>query len=350
MTIASEITALQTNLQAAKDAVTAKGGTVGDTGLAGLAAEIAAIPGGGQTKEPTEWGRLYLLPWVEDFMPKDAYACTVVSFDIDQIESSLVGIAGWDPLPQDWKKYTYLGGNYDPDQEQWDFNISYYNEDTGEEFSFNDYYSTQDLMDIWGIEVTIDDPWGGPVFTFNDYYTVDVNGDISQVVLTSNGFYSMGYTNDWWWDIPFLGGAPLRVPRNAVAGFDFGTNAPSTPSSFLYSADNLSFVDMTTATSLTTIASSFLSGSKGINSPIVIPSTVTSVGSDFMGNCNNFTSTITVNTSACPSDSASLATSSSVAPMYTVGVTIKGPQRSTWLQALPNSTSYNKRKLIDGGA
>lgn len=47
MSIASEITALNSNLTAAKSAVTAKGGTVGDTGLAGLAAEIASIPSGG---------------------------------------------------------------------------------------------------------------------------------------------------------------------------------------------------------------------------------------------------------------------------------------------------------------
>lgn len=47
MTIASEIQDLQTNLQSAKNAVTTKGGTVGDTGLAGLASEIATIPSGG---------------------------------------------------------------------------------------------------------------------------------------------------------------------------------------------------------------------------------------------------------------------------------------------------------------
>lgn len=47
MTIASEIEDLQTNLAAAKSAVTAKGGTVGNTGLAGLATEIASIPAGG---------------------------------------------------------------------------------------------------------------------------------------------------------------------------------------------------------------------------------------------------------------------------------------------------------------
>lgn len=53
MTIASEITALQTNLAAAKSAVTTKGGTVGDTGLAGLASEIATIPSGGGGED---WG------------------------------------------------------------------------------------------------------------------------------------------------------------------------------------------------------------------------------------------------------------------------------------------------------
>lgn len=47
MSIASEITDLNTNLNAAKNAVVSKGGTVGDTGLAGLASEILSIPSGG---------------------------------------------------------------------------------------------------------------------------------------------------------------------------------------------------------------------------------------------------------------------------------------------------------------
>lgn len=47
MSIATELTALQSNLANAKTAVTNKGGTVGDTGLAGLASEIATIPSGG---------------------------------------------------------------------------------------------------------------------------------------------------------------------------------------------------------------------------------------------------------------------------------------------------------------
>lgn len=55
MSIATELTALNTNLQAAKTAVTTKGGTVGNTGLAGLASEIATIPSGGGVTRPATW-------------------------------------------------------------------------------------------------------------------------------------------------------------------------------------------------------------------------------------------------------------------------------------------------------
>lgn len=58
MSIASEITDLNTNLQAAKSAVTTKGGTVGDTGLAGLASEIMSIPNGGGSAEPSNGGHI----------------------------------------------------------------------------------------------------------------------------------------------------------------------------------------------------------------------------------------------------------------------------------------------------
>lgn len=54
MSIASQLEALSTNLTAAKNAVTTKGGTVGDTGLAGLASEIATIPSGGTE----DWGEV----------------------------------------------------------------------------------------------------------------------------------------------------------------------------------------------------------------------------------------------------------------------------------------------------
>lgn len=57
MTIASELEDLASNLQAAKSAIVALGGTVGDTGLAGLASEIRTIPvEPGPEPEPTPYG------------------------------------------------------------------------------------------------------------------------------------------------------------------------------------------------------------------------------------------------------------------------------------------------------
>lgn len=47
MAIADTILELNDAIQDAKTAVTTAGGTVGDTGLAGLAIEIASIPSGG---------------------------------------------------------------------------------------------------------------------------------------------------------------------------------------------------------------------------------------------------------------------------------------------------------------
>ena len=72
MTIASEIEDLQTNLSAAKSAVTTKGGTVGNTGLAGLASEIATIPSGGGV-DPTFFGcdeGVAEMNYLENIMPE----------------------------------------------------------------------------------------------------------------------------------------------------------------------------------------------------------------------------------------------------------------------------------------
>lgn len=63
MSISTELTALNDNLKAAKDAVTAKGGAIGDTGLKGLASEIASIPAG--------WGGGY-----DPLDPQSAYDAT----------------------------------------------------------------------------------------------------------------------------------------------------------------------------------------------------------------------------------------------------------------------------------
>lgn len=56
MTIASILEDMSDAVDDAKLAIAAKGGTVGDTGLAGLATEVATIPsGGGGVSRPTTW-------------------------------------------------------------------------------------------------------------------------------------------------------------------------------------------------------------------------------------------------------------------------------------------------------
>lgn len=77
MSIATEIEDLQTNLEAAKDAVEAKGGTVGDTGLAGLADEIATIPSGGSFSCKTDYGRLWYAPFETTVETRYTEGCVV---------------------------------------------------------------------------------------------------------------------------------------------------------------------------------------------------------------------------------------------------------------------------------
>lgn len=81
MSIATELTALNTNLQAAKTAVTTKGGTVGNTGLAGLASEIATIPSGGgsddfELPEPSS-GECYLLLEIQGDTIDDIFVSSI---------------------------------------------------------------------------------------------------------------------------------------------------------------------------------------------------------------------------------------------------------------------------------
>ena len=71
MAIADTITELNEALQDAKTAVTTAGGTVGDTGLAGLATEIGTIPSGGA--DPTFFGcdeGVAEMNYLEDIMPE----------------------------------------------------------------------------------------------------------------------------------------------------------------------------------------------------------------------------------------------------------------------------------------
>lgn len=102
-----------------------------------------------------------------------------------------------------------------------------------------------------------------------------------------------------------------------------------------------------------TIKNQFMRGCSNFAQPLTFPSFITfdtSSSQYYLNGCNKFTGPLTVNTSSCPNDNYSLATTSNTAAMYTTGVTLKGTYRSSWISALPNRTSSPYRKLINGGA
>lgn len=101
------------------------------------------------------------------------------------------------------------------------------------------------------------------------------------------------------------------------------------------------------------IEQSVFNGCSAYNQPLTIPATVTYINfGQFLSNANNYTNTITVETTTSPTSGGTsvISTTTASAPMYRTGVTIKGAGRTVWLNLLPNRTSSPYRKLIDGGA
>ena len=261
MTIASEITDLQTNLAAAKAAVTAKGGTVGNTGLAGLATEIASIPsGGGDT--PTQWGKLaYYSASISSYTLVDAMECTV-----SNIDSDILG--------------TYLG------QYQREYLYFYFSYDNGNWYFFEDYgrnnpISTANMPTVTGITVTLDDPSApGGEISIEATKQPDTTSQLIEATLTQAEYESLDST-------PYTIGGET-VGSEVVHSFKFGTAATTVPDYFLNGAKYLVEVDFKYANSLTSIGNFVFSGCTSLNSPIILPDNLTSIGQCLLENCSGF--------------------------------------------------------------
>ena len=102
---------------------------------------------------------------------------------------------------------------------------------------------------------------------------------------------------------------------------------------------------------ITSIGNFFLSDATAYSQHIVVPSSVSSIGSSFLRNCDSL-ATLEVETTTTPTETgifkASLGVSSSSASAYVNGVTLSGSGAQTWKNALPDSSgSYSiYRKLI----
>lgn len=310
MSIASEITALGTNLTAAKNAVTAKGGTVGDTGLRGLASEIGSIPSGGGGI--TTYGTI---KYTENGVDKTVEMVT----EDDYLELTLGG--------------------------------------SGSTIEINNVSINKD----WIKEVTVGDgvQYIPDNFCYGCNYITSVNLPRSVHYIGGNVFQTCTSLN-----------SPLNLQNVRAIGSNFLQNCsafnqpislPKVDEIGSYFMSNcFSFnSEITLNDGLLMIDSRFMHGCSSFAQSFTIPSGLLSSnflyknpGERFMHNCNSFVGSLVCNapvdSSKIPTDNYALATTSATAAMYTTGVTLTGPYAAQWKAALSDRTSSPYRKLIVG--
>lgn len=312
MSIATEITALNTNLTAAKNAVTAKGGTIGNTGLAGLASEIAGIPGGGSS-EPT-------VPASPDgvYVEVEAYTPALKIESYENIDTSTTVVS-----------FTHVG--YDPfqlvDINDPDFMLSSvfcespstgnpYNlvlrwNNSNQEFQLVFYDSTDQENVVLSFQEG-DLKMFGIVLSDRSFMYDGSNHDLAYILMaqtpayalttiyidTSTDFATFMTPDQIGWESVQIGmgfGGVMRTQDNTLIqkqfaiSINFGSLASSLTSIgngfcqndyFLQSLYNL-------PSSVTTIGNHFLTGCPRFNSYFKIPSGVT-IGTNFLAGCSSF--------------------------------------------------------------
>ena len=277
MTIASEITALQNNLASAKAAVTAKGGTVGDTGLAGLASEIATIPSGGSVS----WGTV------------------IYDNGSGETEGTIQNANEFMSLCHDGNGSAIATIN----------NVS---------VPFNN---------IKEVELT------SIIYCLPDHFLRNA-GTLRKLSGTSGVIAIGNYC---------LAGSGIRND------LDF-ENTVSIGDCFLNSCS--SFNNNLKLSKLEKIGGNFMQLASSFAQQLTLPSTLTTVGSNFMYRCNNFVGPLVCNApssdSGLYSNNYSLGSNSSSAKCYTTGITLTGTYASVWKNRYPDRTSQPYRKLILG--
>lgn len=250
-TIAEEITDLQNNLQSAKNAVTTKGGTVGDTGLAGLATEIASIPAGGGPVPVGDYGKVtYYTAMtfvVEDIM---AFGCEAEVVDAEKVAQFVEDDS--------------VGLEYDGTQELWSVGWE------GEA-----QYTTAQLETEVGVRVTdiqgkhceveIRGTEGVDKSAGKKECSLDALADFEQFFKTSGIALPNGDT----------------IVSAQVSDFVLGSEITEIGDNFLSDSKSLVSFDCTLAENLETIGNNFLRSTNKLKDAIEFP-LVTEVGDYFL--------------------------------------------------------------------
>lgn len=288
MSIASEITALNTNLTAAKNAVVAKGGTVGDTGLAGLAAEIATIPSGGTPVAPeTLYGSALVYPFarVEYGLNPDypeIWGCTINSIDQNKLGTFL---EEYPPMSADRIYFNYEEDYENPGNYVW--NYEYEDPDQG---YLRLKIQEADMASTTGIDVEVNS--GETYASFSIEKVTIVNTDVSGWlnVLSSSEYDDIVDKTALGEGQYTIGG--ISILREQVKGFAFGSTN-TTAASFAYH-ENFEVLNFDYASSLTSIDNDFLRDCPKFNQSPAIPNTVTSIGYNFLYHCSSFDQNVTI--------------------------------------------------------
>lgn len=403
MSISSEITALNTNLQNAKSAVTAKGGTIGDTGLAGLASEIATIPsGGGADTLPVEMEGMTGTGHVTAYDPQTG----VITGDGFGTQSGTVWLLDRDT-------HTYKA---QPTSSWSDTSITLTSPIDTSVIEGYTSLGVEDANHIWTTKIIIDGDIE-PTSVLTVYRKNPTTGDVEKYGLNGNIGQSglgggainrrivIGATEFSSSDIV---GVMIAGPLSTVGGAFLANlenlNQPirlwreywvntTCMSDCLNFNQPIDFIGVET-TYNRSIGDYFMAGCAHFNQPVVLATTVTSIGQYFLNNCTQFSQplviashvgsignnflgntacprielhntgsygpyflralsspyTIDVQTaSAPPSNTAgSITAANPNAYTYIDGITIKGPYRQAWLDLYQDSVSPC-RHIIDGG-
>ena len=259
MSIASEIQDLNTNLAAAKSAVTAKGGTVGDTGLAGLATEIASIPSGGSPSDETAYGVVY---YNDVFVAnvQDIYSdgCTATVGDL----SLLTQFALKNP---DSSSQFYLDFEFEQGS-GWRFRSP----------EGDVYYTTEELLEVVGIKVTDFDESTAEFAMINVSATIsiDYSQPAKRKVLNSIEEFN---------SLTSVSSNPI-VPLKTILRFVFGKNITTVPSRFLSNTENLQKIETEYATGVLTISDYVFTELPKLEASKIEFPNATSIGDSFLSN------------------------------------------------------------------
>lgn len=308
MTIASEIIDLQTNLAAAKAAVTTKGGTVGDTGLAGLASEIATIPSGGSLAnygsitylDANNVEQTLTLATEDDYLELTVGQASTIEIEVNGVTMTKGDITG---------VVIADGVQYIPN-------------------NFCNGCSNLTTATIPSSVHII----GENVFLSCNITTASL--DLQNVHQIGGGFLQYSSNFD----------SSISLPKVREIGNGFLMNCSSFNSSLIIN-DSCEVIGSSFLRNCTAFAQSF-----SIPSGLSMNVGLTNPGDRFMQECKNFVGPLVCN---CPTTSMAitsnvLSTNDATAPLYATGVTLTGTYANDWKTTFQDRDSSPYRKLIVG--